>query len=212
MMPISEATEARTLYYVHDPMCSWCWAFRPVWAEILQGLPTGVRPRRLLGGLAPDTEQPMPEPMQARIHAIWRQIQKQLPATRFNFDFWQRCTPRRSTYPACRAVIAARSQGAEFEESMILAIQQAYYLEARNPSDQETLADLADRIGLDNSGFVRDLDAPATQAALEQEMQLGRHMGARGFPSLLFQAGGETRILQHDYRDAVFVLSQLQAG
>ena len=19
-----------TLYYIHDPMCSWCWAFRPV--------------------------------------------------------------------------------------------------------------------------------------------------------------------------------------
>ncbi|MFT6977114.1 MAG: putative protein-disulfide isomerase, partial [Shewanella psychromarinicola] len=20
-----------TLYYVHDPMCSWCWGYRPTW-------------------------------------------------------------------------------------------------------------------------------------------------------------------------------------
>ena len=32
---------------------------------------------------------------------------------------------------------------------MIEAIQRAYYLEARNPSDRSTLLDLADNLGLD---------------------------------------------------------------
>ena len=160
-MPTAQTGQDRILYYVHDPMCSWCWAFRPVWSALTRDLPAGIRPQRLLGGLAPDTREPMPQQMRDKISAIWQQIQQMLPATEFNHDFWQRCTPRRSTYPACRAVISARNQGAGFEEPMILAIQRAYYLEARNPSEEETLAELAEAIGLDGDEFVRDLNAAA---------------------------------------------------
>ena len=59
-----------TLTYVHDPMCSWCYAFRPVWEAIVAGLPDGVRVRRLLGDLAPDNDRPMPEELRARFPAI----------------------------------------------------------------------------------------------------------------------------------------------
>jgi hypothetical protein len=49
-----------TLVYVHDPMCSWCWGFDPVLRELVSSLPEGVAVRRLLGGLAPDSDEPMP--------------------------------------------------------------------------------------------------------------------------------------------------------
>ena len=52
-----------TLYYAHDPMCSWCWGFRPVWQSLRRQLPPAVRVVRLLGGLAPDNDEPMPEAM-----------------------------------------------------------------------------------------------------------------------------------------------------
>jgi len=45
------------LYYFHDPMCSWCWAFRPLWQEIAAGLLDHVNGQRVLGGLVPDTDQ-----------------------------------------------------------------------------------------------------------------------------------------------------------
>ena len=32
---------ATILYYVHDPMCSWCWAFRPVLLELRDKLSEG---------------------------------------------------------------------------------------------------------------------------------------------------------------------------
>jgi putative protein-disulfide isomerase len=44
--------------------------------------------------------------------------------------------------PILRAVIAAREQGIDYNEAMISRIQQAYYLEARNPSDNSTLIEL----------------------------------------------------------------------
>ncbi len=199
----------RTLHYVHDPMCSWCWAFRPTWERIVQGLPGDVRPHRLLGGLAPDSDLPMPMDLQTYLQKTWSTGEQRVPGTRFNFSFWEECRPRRSTYPACRAVISARNQGDRFEEPMILGIQQAYYLHARNPSDDDTLIALADTMGLDKERFARELHATPTQHTLELEIALGGRMGARGFPSLVLETGGSHRILQYDYLDPRTVIGQL---
>jgi len=81
-----------TLYYFHDPMCCWCWAFRPRWQEIVAGLPDHVRSQRILGGLAPDSDQTMPAEMQAKLKSIWQKIQQTVPGTPFNFEFWEKCT------------------------------------------------------------------------------------------------------------------------
>jgi len=137
------AAPPSTLYYAHDPMCSWCWGFAPTWRRVRERLPVGVRVRRLLGGLAPDTETPMPAEMRRHLQATWKRIQERIPGTEFNFDFWRLCEPRRATWRACRAVIAARFQDPAVEEPMIARIQSAYYLEARNPSDAPVLGRLA---------------------------------------------------------------------
>jgi len=198
-----------TLFYAHDPMCSWCWAFRPAWARIVEEAPGVIQVRRILGGLAPDSMDPMPGEMQRFLQGTWRAIQQRVPATRFDFGFWDRCEPKRSTYPACRAVIAARSQAAEAEESMIFAIQQAYYLQARNPSDAEVLIELAGEIGLDQARFEIDLSAEQTQRKLLDEITFGRSIGVQGFPSLVLQDADGYRVLGYDYNDPEVVLAQL---
>ena len=49
------------LYYIHDPMCSWCWGFVLTWKAIQDGLPSNVMVDYVAGGLAPDDDQPMPQ-------------------------------------------------------------------------------------------------------------------------------------------------------
>jgi len=68
-----------TLIYVHDPMCSWCWGFADVYEELLEQLPPEVEIRRLLGGLAPDSDVPMPESMQAMLQQTWQRIEMTIP-------------------------------------------------------------------------------------------------------------------------------------
>ncbi|WP_024297612.1 DsbA family protein [Methylomicrobium lacus] len=199
-----------TLYYFHDPMCSWCWAFRPRWQEIVEGLPDLVRSQRVLGGLAPDTEQAMPTDMQAKLKGIWQKIQQTVPGTPFNFEFWERCVPRRSTYAACRAVIAARRQNPGYEENMILAIQQAYYLEARNPADRNTLIELANEIGLDRALFSADMESPAVHEALLKEIEFTHRLEVKGFPTLLLEKEGVFTGIQHEYNDVKAVLHQIK--
>jgi putative protein-disulfide isomerase len=197
------------LYYIHDPMCSWCWAFRPTLADLLRRLPQGMTHSRLLGGLAPDSDQPMPEAMRESLQATWRRIQAKLPETRFNFDFWSRTSPRRSTYPACRAVIAARQLDAGKDEAMTLAIQQAYYLQARNPSDNTTLIELAGEIGLDRTAFKACLERPETHLALLSEIEQATRMGARSFPSLVLWDGQSYWPVAVDYQSADTMLESI---
>ena len=189
------------LYYIHDPMCSWCWGFAPVLKQLLSALPEGIEVRRVLGGLAVDSDAPMPAEMQSMLQKTWRQIETKIPDTKFNFDFWTKCQPRRSTYPSCRAVIAARQQGAKFDGLMTTAIQNAYYQLARNPSDIETLVELASELGLDVGKFKEDIVSETTQQALEAEIELSRELHAESFPSLVFEAGSSTWTVPIDYNN-----------
>ncbi|MEH6650188.1 MAG: DsbA family protein [Motiliproteus sp.] len=200
-----------TLYYAHDPMCSWCWGFSRTWQSIERGLPPSVTVERLLGGLAADSDVAMPAEMQQFLRQTWQRIQQQIPGTEFNFDFWDHCSPRRSTYPACRAVIAAANQGAEYHAKMTLAIQKGYYLEARNPSDDATLIGMAKALGLDVEGFTAELNAPQTQQRLMQDILRSQQLGAQGFPSLILQQGDQQWLLPLDYHNPDATLQRINS-
>lgn len=198
------------LHYAHDPMCSWCWAFRPAWLALLEQLPEGIRAQRLLGGLAPDTDEPMAEEMRHFLQETWHRIEQRVPGTRFNFAFWEHCKPRRSTYPACRAAIAARWQDPVYEEPMILAIQRAYYLQARNPSNKATLVELALEADLDVTRFLEDLDSTEIQAELEREIATTRSLGFSSFPALALETAGTRWPVPVDYTDPQAMSEQIR--
>lgn len=203
--------EQLNLFYIHDPMCSWCWGFNPTWQKIISELPFNLQLKYLLGGLAPDSDEPMPNAMQIEIVAYWRKIQRAIPGTEFNFDFWENCEPRRSTYPACRAVIAARKQQADAEQEMITAIQHDYYLNAQNPSNDDTLIKLAVSLELDKQIFLTDLNSQETQKKLEQEIHFSRQIGAQGFPSLIIEKQGKYQTVPLDYNKPEVTLDFIHA-
>lgn len=197
------------LYYAHDPMCSWCWAFRPTLATLSATLPANIELHKLLGGLAPDSDQPMPATMREQIRATWQHIQSSVPGTEFNFDFWQQCQPRRSTWMACRAVLIAADAG--LADRMTHAIQQAYYLHARNPSDEAVLIDLAEQLGLASQAFADALNSPATHARLAAEMQRCRTLDLNAYPSLLLDTGSKHWPIAVDYQNANAILESIDS-
>lgn len=201
---------ASTLYYIADPMCSWCWGFRPVITEILDLLPEEIETRFVMGGLAKDSDEVMSADTQAYVKKQWKLVAERTGAE-FNWDFWSRCTPRRSTYPACRAVIAAGEQNPDSLEDMFHAIQKAYYLEARNPSDLDTLIALAEDIHLDVDTFEKAINSEDVDKKLHQDFALRRSLQADKFPSALIDYQGEMFWLAYGYEDPEVVLDTLEA-
>lgn len=176
--------------------------------QLREHLPGEIVWQNVLGGLAPDNDEPMPEATREMVKGQWRNIQSSV-GSRFNFDFWETCQPRRDTYKACRAVIAASRQQAE--EVMIEAIQKAYYLRAMNPSEPETLADLAAESGLDRELFVEDLLSSGTETELRRQLLLRATLYVTSFPSLVLEQGKRHALIKHDYQDYRDSLRQIEA-
>lgn len=193
--------------YVHDPMCSWCWGHRPQWDLLVAELRPLVNIEYRVGGLAPDNNEAMPDAQKEAIAGIWRRIQALL-GTEFNFDFWTQNTPRRSTYPACRASIAARWQGAEV--AMIAALQEAYYLKAMNPSDVSVHIQLAEELGLDVNRFTDDLTSEELERAFGEELNYSHSLPIQGFPSMVLIHKEKAHAIPLDYKDHRGALAQVK--
>lgn len=195
------------LLYVMDPMCSWCWAFAPV-IDQLQSTYPDIPLDTVMGGLAADSDAPMSQDLQQMISATWHTIEEQT-GTRFNHEFWQNCAPRRSTYPACRAVISAEQLKAGSSKTMIRAIQQAYYLQSKNPSDADTLIKLAEDLGLDRAVFTDQLYSEETEQLLQQHLRLAAQIGANGFPCLYLVTDDNKLPISLGYSDWIQVQKNL---
>ena len=102
-------------------------------------------------------------------------------------------------------------QGDDFDEIMTGRIQRAYYLQARNPSDNDTLIELAAEAGLDAERFSRDLTAAETQQKLLAEIETSRRLGIDSFPSLAVVDGGQLTHIGLNYTDAKAMLNQVEA-
>lgn len=201
----------RTLYYVTDPMCSWCWGFHPVISALHDELPPEIKIRYVMGGLAKDSDSPMPEEVVGYVQEAWRAVEQRTGA-KFNWEFWNRCQPRRSTYPACRAVLAASSLRSGAGRLLFEAIQKAYYLEARNPSDSETLIALAEEITppIERKAFKTAFQSKKTQEALANDLLLCQDLGASGFPGLILEENGTRRAISRGYADRATVWHELR--
>ncbi len=194
----STASPITRLFYIHDPMCSWCYAFSRSGDALQAELPEDIAIVYLAGGLAPDSIEPMALSMRHTIQQIWQRIEQTVPGVSFNYDFWSRNTPIRSTYLACRAVLAARKQ--HMEPEMVRAIHRPYYQKALNPSLPETLQECAQEIGLDVAVFGRDLISPEIEDGLQHEIGQSQQLDAYSFPSLRLVHNNAIFLIPIDYR------------
>ncbi len=196
------------LIYVHDPMCSWCWGYKPTWQKLESALANILPIEYRVGGLAADSDQPMSADMQLQLQGIWQNISNQL-GTEFNFNFWRECQPRRSTYPSCRAAVIARSFNKE--PQMIDAIQQAYYLKAQNPSDEDVLIKLCEKIGLDPCLFTQQLHSNELKRRFDDELNYVRSLPIQGFPSLVLIRNNRAYPIAINYTDWRQSLTEIQS-
>lgn len=165
-------------------MCAWCYGFQPELEQFLTSYPA-IKMDWVMGGLAPDNVQPMDHALRNSIASYWHQIEEVSQVT-FNHEYWELNTPYRSTYPACRAVIAANQLKPDSAREMVKAIQSAYYKEAKNPSLVDTLVECAKTLGLEENEFLETLKSKETEEQLRNHFSMTRQFQVSGFPALFY--------------------------
>lgn len=196
-----------TLYYIYDPMCSWCYAFAPTFNEVKKNLASNIKVVYVPGGLAPHNKEPMSQNMRDKIQNIWHEITYGV-GTKFNHDFWKNNIAYRSTYLSCQATLAARTQGKEYE--MIKAIQKGYYQDALNPSLKEDLIKMAKDIDFDLEQFSKEFISKEFELMLKEELDLRRKLNIRNFPSLVIKYKKETYPINISFNEPQKILAQIE--
>ncbi len=176
----------RRLVYVTDPMCSWCWGFAPVLDQLTQSAFGGLPVSILLGGLRPGTTHAQTAGEKASQQQHWRNVQR-ASAQPFDFSFFDRPAFVYDTEPAARAVIVARRQGNDRAHQLLTAIQQAFYRDNQDVTDEDQLVELAVACGFETVPFAAELRAKAAHAETQEDFALVRRLGIAGFPTLLGQ-------------------------
>ena len=200
------------LIYFADPMCSWCWGFSPVIADMAQTFDLPIR--LVLGGLRPGTTTPMNDSDKATTREHWEHVHA-MTGQPFDWHFFDRSDFVYDTEPACRAVVVLRRNGQAL--AALHRMQQAFYAQNLDVTDPSQLAGIAVEFGLEEDSFLESWRSREAIEETRRDFSLTLGSGVTGFPTLAAGSGnGDTYSLitrGYQSRDAVFpILERWLAG
>ena len=196
------------LYYFADPMCSWCYGFGPaVAAFAAQHADLPITP--VMGGLRPYTAHALPTKQAQEIRTHWHHVEE---ASGLPFDDALLMKPGfiYDTEPACRAVVVVRAMVGADALAYLKSVQDAFYRDARDVTDADVLAAIAQECGLDHAQFAASLPTDAMREAVRADFALTQSVGIRGFPALCAARGNELFMIASGFTTAESLAQQFQ--
>jgi len=190
---------AKSLIYVVDPMCSWCWGFSPVFEGIVQRYQDQVTIKVLLGGLRPGNTERFDEQRRAYILSHWHAVHERTGQP-FNFTFKTDPSFTYDTEPPSRAVVVVRKLAPQEEFTFLKDVQEAFYVNNKDVTREEILSDLARAQSLDRTTFLKWFQDPAIKQSVWEEFDQARQLGVNGFPTLLGKNGDDLITFTHGYQ------------
>ena len=178
------ASPTKHLVYFADPMCSWCYGFAPVIAELAERFEERLPLQMVMGGLRAGNTTPMRTEDKAYIRSAWTNV-NQATGQPFDFHFLEREGFVYDTEPACRAVVTARRLKPAMELPFMARIQQAFYAENRDMTSADEIADVAEEAGFEREVFSAAFLAPDTRNDTFRDFLTAQQLEIRGFPTLI---------------------------
>lgn len=184
----------KTLYYLFDPLCGWCYGIMPA-ISALSGAPD-VDIKLLPTGLfAHQGSRPMNEDFAA---FAWSNDQSIARLTGQSFTEAYRLSvlgnhqQRFDSGPATLALTAVASTNPQREHEALKAIQLARFVDGQDITSPASLAGVLDRLGLnDAAAMITQPNASLHEAnrnRIAKAQALLQEFGARGVPTLIVES------------------------
>jgi predicted DsbA family dithiol-disulfide isomerase len=182
------------IYYFTDPICSHCWALEPVLRRFEKQYGRHFRLRTVMGGLLEkwdgfaDVKNGISSP--ADVAAHWREVGEQ---SRMPIDgtLWHD-NPVQSSFIPSRVFKVIQEQDEGLALKFLRRAREAVFAFNRNIADEDVLIELVDDLGLNGREIVAKANGGHGQQLLDEDFELRRSLGARGFPTIIMvNADGE---------------------
>jgi putative protein-disulfide isomerase len=186
----AETKPIRIVYFT-DPICSSCWGIEPQLRRLKLEYGHLLEISYHMGGLLPDwsyNSGGISKPSDVAHH--WDEVSRHYNMP-IDGDVWLE-DPLPSSYPPSIAFKAAQIQDPQKAIYFLRAIREMVFLEKKNITRWEHIAQAALSTGLDTSRLKQDFAGEA-QILFRADLELGRTLGVRGFPTLLITDASGTQ-------------------
>ena len=176
--PYSHISE---LIFVGDPMCSWCYGFTPELTKLRSEL-KGVRFSMIMGGLRDDD---VFDADKLKNHlGYWEAVEK-MTGLVFDATALSQEGFNYTTEPACRAVLTVKQLDESKMYAMYSALQQAFYAEGKDVTQEKVIVEVATSLGFDATAFKNLFASEAMVKATTTDKQKAGTYGVSSFPTLI---------------------------
>lgn len=155
--------------------------------------------RLVVGGLRADEKKPMDGKSKDYIRHHWEHVQS-ATGQPFDFGFFDRDGFIYDTEPACRAVVAVRSLAPDLTLGYFEAVQHAFYVDNRDVTANDTLADIAHSASINRAAFEAVFAATEISEATRADFNLTHALGISGFPTVILKDDAGQAFLTIGYR------------
>ncbi len=175
------------LYYVTDPICSHCWALEPVLRKFTEQYGQYFNMHTLMGGLLEkwdgfaDVSNGINGPEDVAGH--WREVGEH---SRMPIDGTVWLTdPIESSFIPSRVFKVIQQQNSEIATAFLRRAREALFAFNKNIAKDDILIELVNQVGLDGEKIVAQSKLPDAETSLQEDFQLVRQLGVRGFPTII---------------------------
>ena len=157
----------------------------------------------LLGGINTHGTQPIGEFGRGHLMGIWREVR----ATTGQAFGFRLPTPLiyNSTLP-CIAVQAVREVLGKPPFDYLHRVQERFFVDGVDINDLELLTEMATNFGVERRAFLQAAGSEKVRAEVRFQMDTSRDFGTNALPSVLWEEGGQRRLLAGGYLDAKALL------
>jgi predicted DsbA family dithiol-disulfide isomerase len=184
---MNEQNKVKLIYYT-DPICSACWAIEPELRKFKLEYGDYVHIEYKMGGLLPgwdgfsDNSNGISKPSDVGGH--WDEVGEHSEMS-IDGDVWIE-DPLSSSYPPSIAFKAMQKQGDDVALTFSRNIREMVFLEKKNITKEQYLLKAVEKSGGDPIQFLTDYHNEDVKQSFYSEIQKGRKMGVRGFPTFIF--------------------------
>lgn len=173
-----------TIIYYTDPICSSCWGIEPQLRKLKLEYGEFIEIDYRMGGLLPDwsyNSGGISKPSDVAHH--WDEVSKYYDMP-IDGDVWLE-DPLDSSYPPSIAFKAAQLQDKEKAILFLRELRELVFMKKINIAKWENIEKAGKAVGLNVEQMKNDIQHVAKEL-FDQDLNLGRQLGVRGFPTLFF--------------------------
>ena len=179
--------EQPTLFYIGDPMCSWCYGMSDILKDTQEYCAkNGIKFQTIVAGLRASGQVLWDKRFKGFLKHEWTNISNKT-GKKFSFEILDLLNFDYDTTPACKAVLIAKilsSNNSKIVLEFFSKIQEKFYANSQDTKKLEFYKEICEDLSLDFEEFSKLFKDKSLDKKLHNEFIFGRNLSS-SFPSLI---------------------------